>query len=639
MKTHGLTRAVFALIACSVTSLQLVASTETKESVAAPAEESLIGIWSYHTTFGSPLQGELKVERQGAEWRATLAGSETRFAAAPSSIEFSFPGNAGGYRGMFVEGGTEILGHWWRPAVTSDPRYPGGSSQAFATALVLQPDGANAWHGTVRPLPDPFTLYLRIFRDPDGKLTAAFRNPEQNSRGGASQFRVASEGNQITFSAQPDPAMPEIRLEATRKSSPDRLELRWEDLGRRIALERRTPQEAAGFHSRQPGSPAYAYSPPPTLDDGWTIARAGEVGIDETALTRMVQAIIATDPAARRPSLIHSMLVARKGKLVLEEYFFGYDRDTPHDLRSAGKTFSSVLLGLLMKSGAPIGPDTKIYELMADRGPFANPDPRKARITLAHLMTHTSGLACNDYDDSSPGNENTMQTQNAQPDWWKYTLDLPMAHEPGTRYAYCSANINLMGGALHAATGGSWLPMLFERRIARGLQFGEYHWNLTPTGDGYLGGGAHLLPRDLLKIGQMNLDGGVWRGSRIVDAAWVAQSTAPHVAINPATTGLTPDEFPDYYGEAEDGYAWHLNGVRSGERSYPAYAATGNGGQILIVVPEFELVAVFTGGNYLQGGIWGRWADEFIGGHIIPAIRAKDGETQMASGGIEHEQD
>ncbi|MGH8222411.1 MAG: serine hydrolase domain-containing protein [Woeseiaceae bacterium] len=586
-----------------------------------PTGDSLIGIWSNQTTFGSPLQGKLTVERQGAAWRAKIAASDTRFTAAPGTIEFAFPGNAGGYRGMFVRGDIEILGHWWRPAVTSDPRYPGGSSQAFATALVLQPDGRNAWHATVRPLPDPFTLYLRIFRDADGKLLAAFRNPEQNSRGGASQFRVTSEGNRVVFSAQPDPAMPEIRLEATRKPSPDRLELRWEDLDRTIALERRTPQEAAGFFPRPPGSPPYAYTPPPALDDGWMTARAGETGIDETALTRMVQGLIDADPAARRPSLIHSLLMARHGQLVLEEYFLGYDRNTPHDLRSAGKTFASVLLGVVMKSGGQIGPNTKIYELMADRGPFANPDSRKARITLAHLMTHTAGLACNDNDDASPGNENTMQTQTAQSDWWKYTLDLPMAHEPGARYAYCSANINLVGGALVEATGGTWLPMLFERHIARGLQFGEYHWNLTPTGDGYFGGGAHLLPRDLLKIGQMYLDGGVWRGNRIVDAAWVAQSIAPHVAINSGTTGLTPDDFPNYYIEAEDGYAWHLSGVRSGERSYPAFAATGNGGQILIVVPEFELVAVFTGGNYMQGGIWLRWADEFIGGHIIPAIR------------------
>jgi CubicO group peptidase (beta-lactamase class C family) len=253
-------------------------------------------------------------------------------------------------------------------------------------------------------------------------------------------------------------------------------------------------------------------------------------------------------------------------------------------------------------------------------GPFANADPRKSQITLAHLMTHTSGLACDDNNDASPGREDTMQAQQQQPNWWKYTLDLPMAHDPGRRYAYCSANINLVGAALTKGT-GTWLPELFDRTIARPLRFGTYYWNLMPTGEGYLGGGAYLRPRDLLKVGQVYLNGGVWEGRRLVDSSWVTKSTAPHMQISPATTGLSPEEFPNYYGEGEDGYAWHLSQIRVGDRTYRGYAATGNGGQLLIVVPDFDLVVVFTGGNYGQGGIWGRWGSELLPKEIIPAIR------------------
>ena len=90
--------------------------------------------------------------------------------------------------------------------------------------------------------------------------------------------------------------------------------------------------------------------------------------------------------------------------------------------------------------------------------------------------------------------------------------------------------------------------------------------------------------------------------------------------ISPATTGLTPDKFPEYYGEADDGYAWHLNPVHAAGRTYQAYVASGNGGQLLIVVPELDLAVVFTGGNYGQGGIWSRWPDAIVGGEIIPAI-------------------
>src|SRR6185503_10260599 len=136
------------------------------------------------------------------------------------------------------------------------------------------------------------------------------------------------------------------------------------------------------------------------------------------------QKIIDIDPASRRAWLIHSMAVARHGKLVLDEYFYGHDLDRPHDTRSAGKTFSSVMLGAIMMQGAKVSPQTKIYELLAGMGPFANPDPRKAKITLAHLMTHSAGIACDDNDENSPNGEDKMQAQTAQPNWWKFSLDI-----------------------------------------------------------------------------------------------------------------------------------------------------------------------------------------------------------------------
>ncbi len=588
---------------------------------ATPDDDALIGLWSYETRFGSPLNGELTVVRRADQWRAVVGQVETEFKPEGDRIQFAFPGDGGRFRGRLDD--QYIRGFWIRPAATKDPRFPAGSSQAFATPLTLSRTGQHTYIGVLRPLANPFTLYLKVFRDEEGALTAAFRNPEQHSHGPAMQYRVAQDGDAVHFTAGSDPAKPEYRLEAKYLSATQRIRIDWPDAGGEIELVRRTPQEAANFFPRPPGSAAYVYREPPISVDGWETARAGDLGLDEAAMTRMVQSIIDGDPAARRPSLIHSMLVAYRGKLVLDEYFFGFERDQTHDLRSAGKTFSSVLLGAAIKDGVKIGPETKIVAVMSARAPFANPDPRKAGITLAHLLTHSAGLACNDNDDGSPGNENTMQSQTGQTDWWKYTLDLPMAHDPGTRYAYCSANINLAGGALTTAT-GTWLPELFEQKVAGPLQFREWHWNLTPNDEGYLGGGAFLRSRDLLKVGQAYLDGGVWKGKRIVSAAWVKQSTTPRIKITPATTGLSAEDFGNSYSEGEDALAWHLNGLRGGERRYTAYAASGNGGQVLIVVPELQLAAVFTGGNYLQGGIWGRWADQLIGGFIVPGIQKGD---------------
>src|SRR5512140_3329643 len=106
------------------------------------------------------------------------------------------------------------------------------------------------------------------------------------------------------------------------------------------------------------------------------------------------------------------------------------------------------------------------------------------------------GLACDDNDDASPGNEGAMQSQSAQPDWYRYTLDLPLANAPGEHYAYCSAGTNLAGGVL-AQVSGAWLPALFDTLVAQPLKLGRYYVNLMPTGQAYSGGGMHLRPRDL----------------------------------------------------------------------------------------------------------------------------------------------
>lgn len=569
---------------------------------------TLEGYWASESTVeAASLAGPLTITRSGEDWRASIAGAEARFEGGGETLRFNFP--IGGFRGAVGEGGRVIEGFWLQPPRAHDGGRP------LATPMILARTARNTWRGEARPLGDPWTVYLRIDRDPELGLVGAFRNPERNDIGGASRFRVTRDGEAVLFSASYDDGS-ELRREAALIAS-DRLRV---DLtGTPVELVRTTADAIPDAFPRG-GAPApYAYRRPAEIGDGWRTARGADVGIEEAALARAVQRIVAGDPFARRPSLIHSLLVARRGRLVLEEYFFGHDRDTVHDVRSAGKTYASAMLGAAMRQGADIGPQSRIAALLAERGPFSNPDPRKAGITLAHLMTHTSGLDCNDNDENSLGNEDTMSSQTAQPDWWKYALDLPMAHDPGARYAYCSANINLVGGALTAAT-HTWLPEYFDRSIARPLQFGRYYWMLAPNGEGYLGGGAFIRPRDLLKLGQAWLDGGVWNGRRIVDAAWVTDSTRPHVEITPGTTGLDEETFANFYGGGADGYAWHAWTVTAGGRSYAGYAASGNGGQLLVVLPELEMTFVFTGGNYRQGGIWTRWPQEIIADEIIRAM-------------------
>ena len=595
----------------------LLAFTMLLGSIAAHAQsaDELIGIWRGRVDYGPTLRGTLTIHKYGRAYGATIGIRHARSSVRGAELRFAF-GHDGTFRGHSE--GSSIAGFWIQPGrdapVGGDP---GGSSQAYATPVRLVRTGPFTWRGEVVPLPDQFTLWLSIFKARDGALMAAFRNPELNSTGGAARFEVTRSGDRIRFSAKRDAT--EIMQEGQLLRGPDRIRITWKDVGSSLELKRVSGREAAAFYPRAPGSQPYTYAKPRQLADGWRTARASQTGLDEQALQSIVRGIAAADPSARPPQLMHSILVAHRGRLVLEEYFYGFDRLTPHDTRSAAKTFASVLLGTAPARLAHLAPATRIYDVMRGLGPFTNPDPRKSKITLGHLMTHTSGLACDDNNDASPGNEATMQGQKSEPNWWRYTLNLPVVHEPGSRYAYCSANMNLVGGALTVGT-GIWLPELFRRTITEPLQFGEWHWNLMSNGEGYAGGGAFLLPRDLLKIGQTYLDGGMWNRRRIVPAQWVAESTDAHVEVTPQTTGLSEDDSGNFYIRGADGLAWHLGSLKAADRSYRTYSAVGNGGQLLIAVPQVDLVVLLTGGNYGQGGVWLRWPQQIVGDKIIAAM-------------------
>jgi hypothetical protein len=390
-------------------------------SQAAPAPDSLTGLWACQVDLSARVRGPLRIERRGGGCTAAIAGATVSFVPRGDSVQFLLPDGRGRFRGAWSADRTAIEGFWIDP--------PGeGLEQSYASPLVLKADGRDAWRGTVVPLEDRFTLDLWIVQAARDSLVAAFRNPEYNLRAGSSRFRVVGPGL-ARFSAWPDTSRPQIRFAAALVGAPDRIRIDLPGLGRMLELTRPGGRLAASARPRPAGEPPYVYRAPAALDDGWPTAGAAAVGMNPDSLARLVQRLIDADPSVVRPALIHSLLIARRGRLVLEEYFYGFDRETPHDLRSAGKTYASVLVGAAMRGGAPIEPESGVYRLLGSLGPFANPDPRKGRITVANLMTHSTGLACDDNDDASPGNEQTMQSQTAQPDWWKYMLDLPMAHD------------------------------------------------------------------------------------------------------------------------------------------------------------------------------------------------------------------
>ena len=309
------------------TGLALAPGLTAAEADTPAAADPLVGLWASELRYGPALHGELILRRRGSEWEAGIGAIRHRFRAEDGALRFTLPDRAGGFRGHLSGGGRTISGFWIQPSGESeDRRDPGGAGQSFATPISLSQAGPNQWRGEVEPLADRFTAYISIASEADG-LAGALRNPQYNLTGGVSRYQVIRTGNSIRFVFRHESG--DVSHEATLLRDPDRIRIAWPDLGQTLELSRRDPALAASFFPRPPGAPAYVYRRPDALDDGWETAAGSDAGIDETALTRLVEGLAGADPAARGPSLIHSVLIARHGKLVLEEYFFGHDRETP----------------------------------------------------------------------------------------------------------------------------------------------------------------------------------------------------------------------------------------------------------------------------------------------------------------------
>ncbi len=425
------------------------------------------------------------------------------------------------------------------------------------------------------PAGEPAHYFLVVSSGAGGVLRAFIRNPEFNAGtvfGTRDTLPAVNADGTLTL---PDITPDSLTLTFHRASE---AELRW-------------------FYPRQ--TPAWRYHPPDVLPDGWRVGTLASAGMDEAPIAALMAPIVALRSPMLLSPYIHSISIERHGVLVLDEYFYGFTAETPHDVRSAGKSVTTLLAGRAIEDSHRFTPSSHVLPLLTKYAPVANDDARKRAMTVGDLMTMSSGLACDDNDDNSPGNENTMQSRPAGTDWYRYTLDLPMTSQPGTRAVYCTAGINLLGAIISAAT-DTPLTSYFQQRFASPMQFGTYAMWLQPNPApfAYMGGGDHFRPRDFLKFGALLLDGGTWNGRSIVDRSWIDASIVPRSA---------PEGEGDRYG-----YGWHLWRVDVDGRSYDVVNAGGNGGQLMIVVPKLDVAVMVTAGNYNQYPVWRRFLPDVV---------------------------
>ena len=366
----------------------------------------------------------------------------------------------------------------------------------------------------------------------------------------------------------------------------------------------------------------------------WPKASASSMGVDEGAL-----AGLAADFAGGKYPLVDSMLVVRCGSIVYQgkyshdyakvyfkearkksplnarltgpynyfdpgwhPYYHGTDE---HTMQSVSKTVTSVTLGVaITRKDFTADLDTPVLKYF-DPAKVANVDDRKRRLTIRHLLTMSSGLDWNEGSGYDNPNDSASQME-ATDDWIKFVIDRPMAHEPGAPFAYNSGATELLAYIFQKQTGQD-IEHYARKYLFGPLGISHYYWKRTPKGVVDTEGGLYLQPEDLAKIGYLFLHTGSWNGKQIVSAEWVKQSLAPSA---------------DAGNGVKYGFQWWL--FPQGDRLI--WAALGFGGQRLLVFPEEDLIAVFTGWSILnnQGNPIG--TGQTIQ-RLLPAIRSHSCES------------
>lgn len=317
----------------------------------------------------------------------------------------------------------------------------------------------------------------------------------------------------------------------------------------------------------------------------WDLGEPGAAGLDPMRLAAMTASVERGDFQK-----VTSILIARDGRLVYERYFDDGGSEALRNTRSATKTVTGMLVGIAIADRALPGVKAPVLAYFPEYAALENADPRKAGITVEDFLTMSSLLECDDSNNFSRGNEERMYLVE---DWVRFTLDLPIKGFPawttpparsphGRSWSYCTAGSATLGPVIQRAT-RTPLQDYAQARLFAPLGFGPVEWQTTPTGNAMTGGGLALRSRDLLKLGQLYFDGGVWRGKRLIAADWVRASTSAQAQV---------DDQTDY------GYLWWIKRLKAPEGEELVWLMNGMGGNKVAVLPRLRTVVTITTTNY-----------------------------------------
>jgi CubicO group peptidase (beta-lactamase class C family) len=355
--------------------------------------------------------------------------------------------------------------------------------------------------------------------------------------------------------------------------------------------------------------PDYVYTVPEQVDDGWETASLADVGMDQTYLENLMNRL-----RANPGHLVHGIVIVVDGKLVFEEYFSGlthptygeqpvtYSRERKHCLSSVAKSVTATLLGIAIGEGLITGVDEKVFDYFPELADLNV--GQKGELGLRHLVTMSAGLQWDEttYPVGDVRNDLT-QWFHYDGDLARFVLERPIVADPGTQFNYNGGLTNVLGEVIGRAT-GLRLDQFSEQYLFTPLDITDFSWYFMRPDFVYASGDVSLRLRDMAKIGQLYLQDGVWDGEQVLPAEWVELSASPYFTL---TTS--------WHGHRGYSYGWW---PMTSVYGAGAFGASGWGEQTIIVMPEFNMVAVFTGGAYWENPLL--TYDQMMRGYVLPAI-------------------
>ncbi|MEO7755964.1 MAG: hypothetical protein ABIS07_05265, partial [Dokdonella sp.] len=325
-----------AAIALSMTLLSGVASSASAQqtSVTASTNDDLAGLWKAQRWFGLAVRGRLDITHEADGWHADIAGHAVAVKAEGDALSFELPNGEGRFEGRVER--ARILGHWYPPP--SSATFAGG---IFVSPVRLKKDRDGRWSGTLEPAEDTFSFHLLAKSRADGSFDVVLRNHERDLGVQLGANHLMRAGNILVLSGTRRGQTESRELaRGSWDSEHHTLRLVFADRGGSYDFTR--DGDESTFYPRSRVPTPYRWRRPPARDDGWPTATLEEAGINRAAIERFVQRILEAPMDAVDAPLVHGVLIARHGKLVLEEYFHGEQRDALHDTRSASKSLTSV---------------------------------------------------------------------------------------------------------------------------------------------------------------------------------------------------------------------------------------------------------------------------------------------------------